>query len=69
MNSIKDATDKLVQAARKVVEWDGGTRYEGDDDEVGIRACCLVVSYESHAQDCCIAELHAALKETSHEAE
>lgn len=40
---------KVFKALR---EFDGGVRYEGDDDDVGTRACCRVASYKPHAADC-----------------
>jgi len=45
-----------IAAAREALallrEHDGGTRYEGDDDDVGTRACCGVASYKPHDSDC-----------------
>ena len=47
---------KALAAARdalaKLREHDGGTRYNGDDDDAGERACCLVASWKPHDSDC-----------------
>lgn len=47
---------KAITAARKALarlrEHDGGTRYNGDDDDAGERACCLVASWKPHDSDC-----------------
>lgn len=42
-------TTKAFKALR---EFDGGVRYEGDDDDCGTRACCCVSSYVPHTEDC-----------------
>lgn len=41
-----------TKAFKALREFDGGVRYEGDDDDVGTRACCRVASYKPHAADC-----------------
>ena len=47
---------KAIAAARKALarlrEHNGGTRYNGDDDDAGERACCLVASWKPHDSDC-----------------
>lgn len=50
-----------VDALRLVVAADGGTRYESEDDEIGCRACCYVLSYKDHESDCYVLKAKAAL--------
>lgn len=40
------------EALARLREHDGGTRYNGDDDDAGERACCLVASWKPHDSDC-----------------
>lgn len=53
---------ELLAAAKAAVVDDGGLRYEGDDDDCGSHACCLVVSYKPHAPDCWVPRLRAAIE-------
>ena len=55
------AVAELLAAAREAEQDDGGTRYDSEDDEIGTRACCYVLSYEDHEPDCHITKLRAAL--------
>ena len=57
---------RLVEAAREVADEHMGlaatTIYHGDDDEVGMRACCDVRSYDPHKPDCPAVKLREALR-------
>lgn len=57
--------DEVISAARAVAkEYDGPLEaviYDNDDDVVGDRVCCLVRSYEPHAEGCPLIRLRTAL--------
>ena len=53
--------DALVAAARAAEQADGGIRYEHEEDDIGRRACCYVLSYKDHEPDCYVTKLRAAL--------
>ena len=53
---------RLVNAAADVVSSDGGMdRYDHEEDEVGCRSCCGVVSYRPHESDCWVVRCREAL--------
>jgi hypothetical protein len=64
MNTIDKEWEKVL---REVVENDGGTRYEHEDDEVGTRCCCMVVSYKDHLSTCFITKAKALLEGVTNE--
>lgn len=51
----------LKKAAQAAYDTDGGTAYVHDDDEIGCHACCDVLSYRPHADDCWVVLLGKAL--------
>lgn len=55
-NETMSAADVLSMLDDAVMH-DGGTCYSGDEDEIGCRACCNVLSYEPHAADCWMGEM------------
>lgn len=56
---VMDAARKALKA---VVEADGGmARYMSEDDDIGFRACCDVISYKPHEEDCYVMEAKRAL--------
>lgn len=55
------ALTALQTAARLALESNGGTSYQDEEDEVGYRTCCRVVSYKEHEADCWVVQLRAAL--------
>lgn len=62
--------DALAKAAKAALESDGGIHYEIEEDEIGTRSCCYVLSYKDHKPDCYITMLRAALarvQEREHE--
>lgn len=59
--STQTDIDTLVAAARAAEQADGGLRYEHEEDEIGSRACCHVLSYKDHEPDCYVMKLRAAL--------
>lgn len=56
-----DPLQELLAAAKEAVESEGGLRYEDNEDDVGSRACCYVLSYRPHREDCWVPRLQAAL--------
>jgi hypothetical protein len=56
-----NALTELIRAAKDALESDGGYRYEDADDEIGAHACCHQISYKSHADDCWVPRLRAAV--------
>lgn len=52
MADLPAAIAAAREALDKLREHDGGTRYNGDDDDAGERACCLVASWKPHDSDC-----------------
>lgn len=60
-----EAAERVVEAANAVAEEHfgvlDGTKHDGEDDEVGCRICCGVVSYREHAHDCPAVRLRTAL--------
>lgn len=52
---------ELIAAAKLALADDGGLRYEGEDDDCGSHACCLVAGYKDHAVDCWVPRLRAAV--------
>lgn len=56
--------DALIAAARAAEQADGGVRYEHEEDDIGRRACCYVLSYKDHEPDCYVTKLRAALRST-----
>ena len=58
------AVSDLIAAGKGALENDGGTRYEGEDDEIGSHACCLELSFKPHAADCWVSRLQKAIKTT-----
>ena len=62
MCSNSMAMDAAMKALRAVVEADGGCdRYYSEDDEIGFRACCDVISYKPHEEDCYVMQAQRAL--------
>jgi len=65
IDAARAAVAELVEAANAVAEEHfgvlDGTKHDGDDDEVGARVCCGVISYKDHAPDCPAVRLRAAL--------
>lgn len=63
---IAQPTTTVVAALLKIcadaVEDDGGTSYNGEEDEIGTRVCCGVLTYEPHVSDCWVPRLRAALQ-------
>ncbi len=53
----------LREAATLALESDGGVRYDHEEDEVGVRACCYEVSYKPHAADCWVPKLRLAIEQ------
>lgn len=43
---------ELKALALELSSHDGGLYHYGDEDDVGLRACCDVLSYRPHAPDC-----------------
>lgn len=39
------------------------TSYAAEDDEIGHRPCCNVLSYKEHTDDCAITQARAALEQ------
>lgn len=70
VNGIRAAVAELVEVAREVADEYMGMaaacQYHHDEDEVGTRVCCGVVSYEPHAADCPAVRLRAALAKFEH---
>lgn len=60
---ITTPIEDLITCARLAVE-DGGesVRYMNEDDEIGDRVCCGVISYNKHAPLCWVSRLREALK-------
>lgn len=62
---MSDKIAELLQAAKDVADEHFGAvaaiRYFGEDDEIGERVCCGVLSYEPHAADCQAVRLRSAL--------
>lgn len=55
--------DDVRAALRSVVEADGGCdRYYSEDDDIGFRACCDVISYKPHEEDCYVMQARRALE-------
>ena len=52
MTGLTRAIAAAREALARLREHDGGTRYNGDDDDAGERACCLVASWKPHDSDC-----------------
>lgn len=52
---------ELLRLLEISVENDGGTSYDGEDDEVGSRSCCGEVSYKPHRADCWVPKARAAI--------
>lgn len=56
---------QLESALKAVVDADGGLdRYDHEEDEVGCRSCCGVVSYKEHEADCYVVIAKKALEDT-----
>lgn len=51
----------LVEALEDAIDNEGGVSYANEEDEVGARACCYVVSYKAHGADCWVTKARAAL--------
>jgi len=70
--AAKAAIEELIKAATDVANEHfgivAGTKYNHEDDEVGERVCCGVVSYTDHADDCAAVRLRAALARVGGEA-
>lgn len=53
---------QAIEALRLVVREDGGLdRYDSEDDEIGCRSCCNVLSYKPHEEDCYVMHAQRAL--------
>lgn len=65
LREARAAVAELLEASADIADEHMGLaatcKYFGEDDEVGVRACCDVVSYEPHAKDCPAVRLRAAL--------
>lgn len=62
------AVAELIAAAQEVFdELRDADRHDGDEDGIGSRVCCGVVSYAPHSEHCSIARLGAALKDITGE--
>ena len=55
------AAPELLEALESAIDSDGGTHYDGEDDEVGERSCCGEVSYKPHLHDCWVVKARAAI--------
>lgn len=67
---LREARAAIVAMAavlQEAVDADGGTFYADDDDDVGSRACCRVLSYKEHASDCWVAKAQRLLSGAGHE--
>ena len=54
---------RLEDALRGALDYDGGVKYEREDDSVGNHACCGEISYKPHAHFCWVPKAKAALAE------
>ena len=53
----------VVNALLAAVEDGTGTSYNSEDDDIGERTCCHVVSYHNHLEDCWYLKAEATIKE------
>ncbi len=53
----------VVNALIAAVEDGPGTSYNSEDDDIGERTCCHVVSYHNHLEDCWYLKAEATIKE------
>lgn len=65
LREARAAVAELIDAAKEVEPRDC---YHGDDDEVGTFGCCGEVTYRSHAPDCWLTRLRAAVARVRGEA-
>lgn len=61
MNTDETALEEIRELLKEAVEFDGGTCYENEDDEIGTRCCCYVRSYYPHTADCWVTRAAAIL--------
>lgn len=54
----------LLTLLKDIVGSDGGTSYQSDEDTIGTRACCHVLSWKPHLPDCYVARAKAMLGAT-----
>lgn len=55
------AAPELLESLELAIDGDGGTHYDGEDDEVGERSCCGEVSYKPHRPDCWVVTARAVI--------
>lgn len=56
--------ERLEEALRSLLGGvDDLTSYMAEDDEIGYRPCCSVLSYKEHTDDCAITQARAALRD------
>ena len=61
------AAPELLEALELAIDTDGGTTYNGEDDEVGERSCCGEISYRPHRHDCWVVKARAAIRKARNE--
>lgn len=61
LNVVTAQRDELLEALGLAIDDDGGTHYDGEDDEIGERSCCGEVSYKPHRHDCWVVKARAAI--------
>ncbi len=60
--------ERLAEALRSLLgSVDDLTSYVAEDDEIGHRPCCHVLSYKEHTDDCAITKARAALDQENND--
>lgn len=62
LNTAFEQVRVLREILDEAVNTDGGVSYDGEDDEVGTRACCYVTSYKPHDPNCWVSKAKKILQ-------
>ncbi len=61
IEAMEQPVGELRKLLGKAIEFDGGVEHDGDDDEIGRRSCCRVISYKPHETGCWVVSATALL--------